>query len=96
MRNLLHRSFCFILHTEFVHSQVKQHSQSGCRTEGDQQRPGLQGSAVEAWTARFGCGQRSFSLGIGRHEHALQKGQRLDQVLGEFSGDVKGKKREKM
>lgn len=49
---------------------------------------------MEAWTARFGCGQRSLSVGVGRHEHALQKGQRLDQVLGGVSGDVKGKKRE--
>lgn len=49
---------------------------------------------MEAWTARFGCGQHSLSLGIGRHKHALQKGQRLDQVLGEFSGDIKEEKRE--
>ena len=44
---------------------------------------------MEAWTAGFGCGQGSLSVGVGRHEHALQEGQRLDQVLREFSGDVK-------
>lgn len=79
----------------WFHSQVEQHSQSGCRTESDQQRPGLQGGAVKTWTAWFGRWQRSLSVGVGRHEYVLQKGQRLDQVLGGFSGDVKGKRRKK-
>lgn len=51
---------------------------------------------MEAWTAGFGCGQRSLSVGVGRHEHTLQKRQRLDQVLGGSSGDVKWKKGENL
>lgn len=47
------------------HSQIEQHSQSGCRTEGYQQRPGLQSSAVKAWTPRFRCGQRPLPVGVG-------------------------------
>lgn len=74
----------FFSFSSLFHPLVEQNNQSGSRTEGDQQWPGLKGGTVEARTARFGHGERSLSVGVGRHEHALQKGQRLDQVLGGY------------
>lgn len=67
---------------DVLHSLIEQHCLFGCRAEGDQQGPGLQGSTVEAGTTGPGGGERSLSAGVGMHEDALQKGQHLDQVLG--------------
>lgn len=76
----------FLESTQFD-SQVEQHWELGGWTEGDEQRPGLNGCSVEAWASRFGCGQRSLSVGVRRHEDALQQRQGLAQILQQIWGE---------